>query len=107
MLTVPPKSQQGRPWDAYRSEGTEPGQNRLRHKLLQPGWGGHLDPDELSYIVEHLERDFDLRKWWGMRPSWRRIPEQAVLRIAMEGDPDDQALNRRLARPRQQSPAVA
>jgi hypothetical protein len=84
MVTAPPKPQKVRPWDAYRSEGAEYGPDRLRYKLLQPGWGGHLDPDELAYIVEHLYRDSDLRKWWGMKPSWQRIPEQAVLRIACE-----------------------
>src|ERR671914_804685 len=103
MVQTPPRPQKGRPWDAYRSEGAEPEQNRLRHKLLQPGWGGHLDSDELSYIVEYLEKDTDLRKWWGMRPSWRRIPGEVVRRIAAEGDEDDQAHNRRLARPHRES----
>ena len=107
MVTAPPKPQKVRPWDAYRSEGAEHGPDRLRYKLLQPGWGGHLDPDELAYIVEHLDRDSDLRKWWGMKPSWQRIPEQAVLRIALEGSEDDQALKRGLARPRQHPLAVA
>jgi hypothetical protein len=96
MATTRPKSDPVRPWHKYRGQ---PGD--LHPKLLGPGWGGHLDPDELAYIVEHLERDSDLRRWWGMKASWRRIPEQVVLRIAMEGDPDDQGKNRQLARPRQ------
>jgi hypothetical protein len=97
-----PKTPQIKPWQKYRNQ---PG--NLRWKLLIPGWGGHLDPDELAYIVEHLERDAALRLWWGMKASWRRIPEQAVMRIALEGSEDDQALNRRLARPRQQPQTVA
>jgi hypothetical protein len=107
MVQTPPKPQKDRPWDAYLSEGSEHGQDRLRYKLLQPGWAGHLDPDELQFIVEHLERDSDLRKWWGMKPSWKRIPEEVVKRVALLGDADDQAHNRRLARPRKQSRAAA
>jgi hypothetical protein len=57
--------------------------------------------------VEYLEKDTDLRKWWGMRPSWRRIPGEVVRRIAAEGDEDDQAHNRRLARPHRESRAAA
>jgi hypothetical protein len=83
------------------------GQGQLRWKLLIPGWGGPLDHDELSYITEHLKDDAALRLWWGMKPSWRRIPQEIVKRVAMEGDPDDQAHNRRLARPRKQSLAAA
>jgi len=95
------------PWDKYTNEVTGPGQGQLQWKLLIPGWGGHLDPDELVYIIEHLVKDPDLRKWWGMKPSWRRIPEEAVGRLALEGSEDDQAHNRRLARPRQHGRTAA
>jgi hypothetical protein len=96
-----------KPWDRYAKAGAGPGPGQLRWKLLIPGWGGHLDDDELDYIVGHLVKDPDLRKWWGMKPSWKRIPEEAVRRLAAEGSEDDQALNRRLARPRQQGQAAA
>jgi hypothetical protein len=96
-----------KPWARYGKGSFGPGQGQLRWKLLIPGWGGHLDDDDLAYIVEHLEGDSDLRKWWGMKPSWKRVPEETVRRIALEGDEDDQSLNRRLARPRKQAPAAA
>jgi hypothetical protein len=74
---------------------------------MDPGYAGSLDDDELAYIEAKLKDDASLRLWWGMRPSWKRIPAEVVRRVAMEGDPDNQAHNRTLARPRQQSPAVA
>jgi|SRR5688572_2821009 hypothetical protein len=91
-----------RPWEKYRGQ---PGD--LSYKLLQPGWAGHVEPEELAFIMAHLEQDAPLGLWWGTKPSWKSIPQAAVERVAMEGSEDDQALNRRLARPRQQSRAVA
>ncbi|HZA25503.1 MAG TPA: hypothetical protein VFA32_23385 [Dehalococcoidia bacterium] len=101
MVTAPPKPPQGsKPWHKYQGKTGN-------WKLLEPGWAGNLDDDELAFIFKHLEKDTDLRKWWGMKPSWKRIPEEVVKRVAMEGDPDDQALNRGLARPRKQPRAAA
>lgn len=95
------------PWDKYRHEASRPGQGQLRWQLLIPGWAGHLDPDELLFIMERLEQDPDLRKWWGQKPSWRRVPEEAVLRVALNGDEADQSHNRRLAQARRKTPAAA
>jgi hypothetical protein len=78
-----------RPWDRYWHEP--------RGKLLEPGWAGSLDDSELAYILAQLHQDASLRFWWGMRPSWKRIPEEVVRRVAMEGDPDNQTHNRNLA----------
>jgi hypothetical protein len=107
MATTLPTLQRDKPWFKYRTEASGTGQGLLRWKLLEPGWGGSLGDDELALIVKHLEQDAALRLWWGMKPSWRRIPEEVVKRVAMEGDPDDQAVNRRLARLRKQSRAIA
>ncbi|HZA25341.1 MAG TPA: hypothetical protein VFA32_22550 [Dehalococcoidia bacterium] len=104
---APPTTLKAKPWDRYREDSSGPGQGSLQWKLLQPGWAGHLDEDELAFIVEHLKEDGALRLRWGIRPSWRRIPEEVVRRIAMEGDPDNQGHNRKLARPRQQSRPAA
>jgi hypothetical protein len=101
-LTPTPK-----PWAKYAKSSSGPGQGQLQWKLLIPGWGGRLEPEELAFIVDHLVKDSDLRRWWGMKPSWKRIPEDAVQRLALEGSEEDQALNRRLARPRQQPRKVA
>jgi hypothetical protein len=91
-----------KPWLKYRDKTGD-----LSTKLLEPGWAGALDEDELSYILAQLHQDVSLRLWWGMRPSWKRIPEEVVRRVAMDGDPDNQAHNRNLARPRKPSRAAA
>jgi hypothetical protein len=96
-LSKSPKT--ARPWEKYKGEPMA--------KLLEPGYAGALDDTELAYIVGHLKDDAPLRLWWGMRPSWKRTPEEVIRRVAMEGDPDDQAHNRRLARPRQNARAAA
>jgi hypothetical protein len=83
-----------RPWLIYRKEP--------RYKLLIPGWGGNIDDVELAFIVKHLENDLPLRLWWGMPPRWKRVPEEVVKRLAMEGSADNQGQNRLLARPRRQ-----
>jgi hypothetical protein len=88
-----------RPWEKCRGDA--------KGGLLEPGYAGFLDDEELAYIQEKLRDDTSLRLWWGMRPSWKRIPEEVVRRVAMDGDPDNQAYNRTLARPRQPSRAAA
>jgi hypothetical protein len=87
------------PWDKYRHEPMG--------RLLEPGYAGSLEDTELAYILTRLREDSSLRLWWGMRPSWQRIPEEVVRRIAMEGDPENQAHNRTLARPQKKARAAA
>jgi hypothetical protein len=103
-VTKPPPP---RPWEKYRPKNPGPGQAALKWKLLQPGWAGNLDDDELDYILEHLKQDEKLRLWWGIPPRWQRISEEAIKRVAMEGSSDDLGHNRRLARPRWEPPAAA
>ena len=98
VLALPPKDR-NMPWHQY--------QNEPDWKLLIPGWGGSLSDEELAFIVEHLENDDSLRLWWGMKPSWQRIPGEVVKRVALEGSADNQSLNRTLARPRRQPLAAA
>jgi hypothetical protein len=83
------------PWHQYQQERD--------WRLLVPGWGGNLDDAELAYIVEHLKNDDALRLWWGMRPSWKRIPEEVVRRVAVEGTDETLAHNRKLARRRKKA----
>lgn len=94
-----PNKIMGLPWHKYQHE--PPG------RLLEPGYAGSLDYAELAYVVARLKEDASLRLWWGMRPSWKRISEEVVKRVAMEGDPENQGYNRRLARPRKPSRVAA
>jgi hypothetical protein len=85
-----------KPWIRYRGQS-----GSLRWKLLIPGWPGALGDDELKYIMEHLMKDERLKLWWGIPSRWRSLPAEIVRRVALQGSEDDQAVNRRLARPRQ------
>ena len=88
-----------KPWDKCLKEN--------QGNLLEPGYAGSLADDELEYIRGKLQQDAALRRWWGMKPSWKRIPEEAIKRVAMDGDPEEQSVNRRLAQSRKYSPVAA
>ena len=101
MVTAPPKPRPGKgrpekPWEAYKMD--------VRYLLLEPGWAGALDDDELVYIQEHLKADAGLSAWWGFRPKAKRRPIEAIKKVAEHGDADDQSHNRRLARLRPDMP---
>ena len=74
--------------------------NHYAKKLLEPGWGGDIEDRELSYIKNALVGDRRFAMRWGFRPGQKTRSDEAIRRVAMEGDPEDVAQNRRLARPR-------
>ena len=67
-------------------------------RLLEPGWGGDLAPDEFEYIQAELLRDKKLSFAWGFRPSAKRRPEWAVRQLTSWGDPGSRTINVALAR---------
>ena len=69
-------------------------------RLLTPGWGGELAPDEFEYILSELLRDKKLAFAWGFRPGARRRAEWAIRAVAEWGDPDRRTTNMQLARHR-------
>ena len=69
-------------------------------RLLEPGWAGQLVDDELDFIRAELFQDRKLARRWGFRPGQKTRPDEAIRRVAMDGDPDGTAHNRKLARPR-------
>lgn len=56
-----------------------------KKNLLQPGWAGDLDHVELEYIKSELRRSPSLRRRWGFRPSAKRLSEQRIRAVAMDG----------------------
>lgn len=70
-------------------------------RLLEPGWAGEIDDDELAFIRGTLFRDSKPARLWGFRPSQKTRADEAVRRVAMDGDPDSTAHNRGLARLRE------
>lgn len=104
MVTAPPrpkpeKGRQAKPWLAYEMDS--------KYLLLEPGWGGQLDDDELLFIQAKLKADPDLSYWWGFRPGQKTRPEAAIRRVAVDGDPDHRQSNRKLARVRREMPDPA
>jgi hypothetical protein len=81
-----------RPWEQYRREA--------RGRLLEPGYAGFLDDDELAYIQEKLKANPDLAFWWGWRPGQKSRAEAAIRRVVMYDDPNRRATNIKLARSR-------
>ena len=56
-----------------------------KEKLLEPGWAGDLDHVELEYIKSRLRESATLRRRWGFRPSAKRLSEQRIRAVAMDG----------------------
>jgi hypothetical protein len=91
-VALPKSAKTPRPWEKCRGEP--------KGRLLEPGYAGSLDDDELAYIQGKLKADPDLAYWWGWRPGQKSRAEAAIRRVAMYGDPDCRAANIKLARSR-------
>lgn len=59
--------------------------DRYPGKLLVPGWAGELDRKELAYIKSRLRESLPLSRWWGFRPSAKRLSTTRIRRVAMDG----------------------
>lgn len=94
---LPKSAKLTRPWEKYGPEG----------RLLEPGYAGLLDDDELAYIQETLRANLDLAYWWGWRPGQKSRSEAAIRRVAMYGDPEYRATNIKLARSRSEPPQIS
>lgn len=53
--------------------------------LLESGWAGELDDVELDYIKSNLRQSPSLRRRWGFRPSAKRLSEDRIRAVAMNG----------------------
>ena len=52
-------------------------------RLLTPGWGGELTPDELVYIKSRLKESPELRRRWGFTTT--RISDAMIRKVALDG----------------------
>lgn len=53
--------------------------------LLEPAWAGELDNVELEYIRSKLRQSPSLRRRWGFRPTAKRLSEDRIRAVAMNG----------------------
>ena len=69
------------------------------YRLLEPGWAGDVDDDELGFIQRELPRDRKAFLDWGFRGG-QGLAEAKVRRVARWGAsadiPDHRKYNRRL-----------
>ncbi len=53
-------------------------------RLLTPGFGGELDPDELEAVQKELQRRPGLREKWGFGEK-ERITKKKIQKVSLEG----------------------
>ena len=53
-------------------------------RLLTPGFGGELDPDELEALQKELQRRPGLREKWGFGEK-ERITKKKIQKVSLEG----------------------
>ena len=62
-------------------------------RLLEPGWAGEPEPEELEFLQKKLSRDRRLAAKWGFNPAIPARPEWAIRQVAMWGEPNHKSLN--------------
>ena len=69
-----------------------------KKRLLEPGWAGEPELEELEFLQDRLTRDRRLAAKWGFDPANTARPDWAICQVAMWGDPAHRSLNTALAR---------
>jgi hypothetical protein len=90
ILEQSSKEGKDKPWHQYSREA--------QHRLLEPGFGGSLDDDEVVYILDRLKSDDALSFWWGWKPKAKSRAVEAIRRVAMSGSSEVRSLNVKLVR---------
>ena len=68
------------------------------YRLLEPGWAGELEDDQVAYIRAALHDDSDLAYQWGFKRSSKRFPTDIIRRIAKRGDANHRTVNMHLVK---------
>ena len=63
------------------------------YRLLEPGWAGELEDDQVAYIRTALHDDPDLAYQWGFKRSAKRFSTDVIRRVALKGDADHRMVN--------------
>ena len=71
---------------------------KAKRRLLQPGYWGYLEDEELALIQAELQKHSDLSYAWGFHPVQKTRSPAAIRRVAMRGDPKDREINTKLIR---------
>ena len=71
---------------------------KTKRKLLEPGYWGSLEDEELEIIQRALENNPKLSFAWGFQPVQKSRAPDAIRRVAMWGDPNDREINTKVIR---------
>jgi hypothetical protein len=66
---------------------------KARRQLLQPGYWGYLEEEEVEFIQAQLQENPDLSYAWGFQPVQKTSSPEAIRRVAMWGDPKNREVN--------------
>ena len=69
-----------------------------KKKLLEPGYWGYLEDEELEYIQSAQQNNPRLSHAWGFQPGQKTRASDAIRRVAMWGDPKDREVNTKVIR---------
>jgi hypothetical protein len=97
-MTGRPRAKTREEAQAEYTRPVQPSPEKLRMRLLEPGWAGELDDDELTYITTHIRDDVFIRRMWGFRQNAKRLATAAIRRVAEFGNPERARDNRKLVR---------
>ncbi len=71
---------------------------KAKRRLLEPGYWGYLEDEEIALIQVELQKSSDLSYAWGFHPVQKTRSPAAIRRVAMRGDPKDREINTKLIR---------
>ncbi len=71
---------------------------KVKRRLLEPGYWGYLEEEEIELIQVALQETPDLSDRWGFHPVQKTRSPAAIRRVAMWGDPKDREVNTKLIR---------
>ncbi len=81
-----------------RDQGRVRLSRKSKRKLLEPGYWGGLEDEELEFIQKALENNPKLSFAWGFQPVQKSRAPDANRRVAMWGDPKDRDINTKVIR---------
>jgi hypothetical protein len=71
---------------------------KAKKRLLEPGYWGYLEEEEVEFIQAVLQENPDLSYAWGFQPVQKTRSPAAIRRVAMWGDPKNREVNAKLIR---------
>jgi hypothetical protein len=70
----------------------------MDYRILEPGWAGELDDEQIAYIRTALHNDPELAFQWGFRRASKRFSDDMIRRIAARGDATHRMVNAHLVK---------